>query len=102
MIKKIYLISILLFLVSCGGVEDAGKVLRNEKISSNDEFMVEKKDPLVFPPGFSEIPEPGSSKKNSTEKKNGIKSILKADEAVLNSENKSRSVEESILNKIRK
>ena len=29
--------------VSCGGLGDAGKVLRNEKIRTTDEFLVERK-----------------------------------------------------------
>ena len=37
--KKIYLL-ILLYLVS--GLSDAGKVMRNEKIKSTDEFLVKK------------------------------------------------------------
>ena len=62
---RILLITFLL-LVSCGGLEDAGKVLRNEKITTTDEFLVKKKDPLVLPPDYDKIPEPGtiSKKKN--------------------------------------
>ena len=42
--KKIYIfINIFFFLVSCGGLKDAGKVLRNEKIKTTDEFLVKKK-----------------------------------------------------------
>ena len=101
--KNIYFLLIFSFLlVSCGGMKDASKVLRNEKISNNDEFMVKKKDPLVFPPGFSEIPEPGSSNKNDINKKEEIKSILNAPEIVSSSEKKSRSIEQSILKKIQK
>ena len=44
------------------------KVLRNEKIKTTDEFLVEKRDPLVFPPDFDKIPEPGTKeKKNKSE-----------------------------------
>ena len=100
--KNIYLILMLIFLVSCGGFKEAGKVLRNEKTSSNDEFMVKKKDPLVFPPGFSKIPEPGSSNKKDINKNKEIKSILNVPEVVSNSEKKSRSIEQSILKKIQK
>ena len=100
--KNIYLILMMIFLVSCGGFKEAGKVLRNEKISNNDEFMVKKKDPLVFPPGFSKIPEPGSSNKSKINKKEEIKSILNVPEVVSSSEKKSRSIEQSILEKIKK
>ena len=41
--KKInFLILILFLLVSCGGLKDAGKVLRNEKVRTTDEFLVKK------------------------------------------------------------
>ena len=40
------------FLISCAGVKDAGKVLRNEKITNTDEFLVKKKTPLSKPPKY--------------------------------------------------
>ena len=93
------LLGILLFLVSCGNV---GKVLRNEKIQNTDEFLVEKRKPLVLPPDFSEIPEPGSITSNNNKKnENNIKEILNVDEEKTQS-SKSSSVEDSILKNIRK
>ena len=62
--KKILLTLFLPFiLLSCASFEEAGKVLRNEKIKSTDEFLVKKKEPLVLPPDFNKIPEPGSLSK---------------------------------------
>ena len=58
--KKLKFLIFVLFLNACTSVEDAAKVLRNEKIQNTDEFLVEKRKPLVLPPDFSEIPEPGS------------------------------------------
>ena len=47
--KKInFLLIILITLVSCGSVEEAGKVLRNEKIKTTDEFLVKKRKPLIL------------------------------------------------------
>ena len=41
--NKINLIVLTFFLlVSCGTLKDAGKVLRNEKIKTTDEFLVKK------------------------------------------------------------
>tara|TARA_B100001057_G_scaffold243201_1_gene243546 strand:- start:654 stop:959 length:306 start_codon:yes stop_codon:yes gene_type:complete len=89
------------FLISCAGVKDAGKVLRNEKITNTDEFLVKKKTPLSLPPNYEEIPEPGSIKKKKEKEEDKIKKLLKTSE-----EGKSNSVtsstEQSILNKIRK
>tara|TARA_Y200000002_G_C22392467_1_gene542098 strand:+ start:169 stop:474 length:306 start_codon:yes stop_codon:yes gene_type:complete len=100
--KKInFLLIVYFFLLSCGGLKDAGKVLRNEKIRTTDEFLVKKRNPLVLPPNFEEIPEPGSISKNKESDKEKIKNILKISEDNL-SKDKSSSIEKSILNKIRK
>ena len=101
--QNIQLLLIISFLlVSCGGLKDAGKVLRNEKISNTDEFLVKKRNPLVLPPNFEEIPEPGSiSKKNENEDEK-IKKIIKAPKTNSPLKSKSSSLEESILNRIRK
>ena len=58
--KKIYFLFFTLILYSCTSLEDAGKVLRNEKIKTTDEFLIKKKEPLVLPPDYNEIPKPGS------------------------------------------
>ena len=100
--RKINLLIILSFiLVSCGSFKEAGKMLRNEKITNTDEFLVEKKQPLVLPPNYEEIPEPGSVKDNQVNDEEKIKKLLKAPKADI-IKNKSSSTEDSILNKIRK
>ena len=38
-----FLLIVLIFLVSCGGFKEAGKVLRNEKVNSTDEFTDQPK-----------------------------------------------------------
>tara|TARA_B100000575_G_C23060678_1_gene610633 strand:- start:945 stop:1250 length:306 start_codon:yes stop_codon:yes gene_type:complete len=99
--KTIFLLLILSFVYSCGGLKDVGKVFKNEKVTSTDEFLVKKRNPLILPPNFEKIPEPGtlSSKKENDEEK--IKKILNAPSAIDTSKNNS-SIEKSILNKIRK
>jgi hypothetical protein len=99
--STILLITFLLF-TSWASLEDAGKVLRNEKIKTTDEFLVEKRDPLVFPPDFEKIPEPGTKEKIQTSEEERIKKILKANEQKNVSNSNPSSVEDSILNKIRK
>ena len=99
--STILLITFLLF-TSCASLEDASKVLRNEKIKTTDEFLVEKRDPLVFPPDFEKIPEPGTKEKIQTSEEERIKKILKANEQKNVSNSNPSSVEDSILNKIRK
>ena len=55
-----FILICIILLTSCGGISDAGKVLRNEKIKTTDEFLVKKRNPLVLPPNYEEIPEPGT------------------------------------------
>tara|TARA_B100000963_G_scaffold193849_1_gene168692 strand:- start:10110 stop:10415 length:306 start_codon:yes stop_codon:yes gene_type:complete len=100
--KKIIIFIVAILLNSCGGLDEAGKVLRNEKIQSNDEFLVKKKTPLVMPPNFEEIPEPGSINRKTEKEEEKIKSILSAPQTELTNEKNSSSVEESILRKIKK
>ena len=90
------------FLYSCSGMSDAGKVLRNEKIKTTDEFLVKKRDPLILPPDYNSLPEPGSINNSQQRKKNNIEGILKIPEEQPASEKKTSSVEQSIINKIGK
>ena len=54
--NKNFLLLILLFaLCSCQGVKDA---LTGKKYENSDEFLVIKKNPLVLPPNFNELPTP--------------------------------------------
>ena len=102
MVKKFYFINILLiFLTACSGFKEAGKVLRNEKIRTTDEFLVKKRNPLVLPPNYEEIPEPGSIYKEKQNQEDKIKKLLKAPETK-DDKKKPSSVENSILNRIRK
>ena len=96
-----FLLIILITLVSCGSVEEAGKVLRNEKIKTTDEFLVKKRKPLVLPPDYNEVPEPGTTTENKINENEKIKKMLKSTEKT-NIKNNSSSTEQSILNKIRK
>lgn len=102
--KKIYVLLItFLFLISCAGVEEAGKVLRNEKTKTTDEFLVEKKEPLVMPPDYNKMPEPDSLKKSQVDEKDKIRKILKEDKlkAETKQNNSSNKIEQSIIDKIR-
>ena len=97
---RIYLILLIFFLTSCSSFEEAGKILRNEKITTNDEFLVRKKEPLILPPDYKKMPVPGSVLKKENDEKQKIKKILKAPKE--NKKNtKSSSIEKSIKNKIK-
>lgn len=60
------------FLESCGTWDQVKKGLTGEKITSTDEFLVEKKDPLIKPPNFEELPVPGSSPSNTSSLENDV------------------------------
>ena len=100
-IKFIIILGCLNFVFyGCGTLNEAGKVLRNEKIKTTDEFLVKKKEPLSQPPDFNTIPEPGSLDKK--ENKESIEKILSLPESNSNkTKNKSSEVEDSILEILR-
>ena len=53
--KKYLFIIILFFLCSCQNVKNA---LSGKKYENSDEFLVIKKNPLVLPPNFNDLPTP--------------------------------------------
>ena len=53
--KNFLLIISLFVLCSCQGVKDA---LSGKKYENSDEFLVIKKNPLVLPPNFKDLPTP--------------------------------------------
>jgi len=93
-IKFIFLIALLFFLNECAGM--GGK--RSEK---SDEFLIEKKNPLVMPPDIDELPKP-SENVGIEKKENDFKDSLKSKnlESQNSKKNISNSIEESIIKKI--
>ena len=74
--KKILYIFILLFaLAACQATQDA---LTLKKKNSADEFLVEKKSPLVLPPNYGDLPLP--NEENVKEQSEEIKVSLGDDE----------------------
>ena len=103
--KIIYLSSILFLITACADTWGSVKRgLTGQKQNSTDEFLVEKKDPLVLPPNFEDLPMPTSSaieeeeiEISSFEKTLSITTDEESDEG-----SSSSTTAESILNKIRK
>ena len=100
--KYIYLIIFLFSLNACQATKDA---LTLKKKPSGDEFLVEKKSPLVLPPNFGKLPLP-SDENIIGETKESTKTIvtlgneeIKVDVPIKNS--KPSSLEKSILEKIK-
>ena len=59
MYKRIIYILLFVFLTSCANTFDSVKRgLTGAKKSSADEFLVKKKDPLILPPDYENLPSP--------------------------------------------
>ena len=104
-VKNILIILMLgLISISCSGGLDGFKV--KKKSTSGDEFLIEKKDPLVLPPDYSKLPNPDEDINNSEEDETQIEIVFKNDnsenEGNNSSETSNSSLEESILKKIKK
>ncbi len=91
---RIKFVFLFFLLTSCGSLGEAGKALRNEKIRTTDEFLIEKRGPLSLPPKMGELPKP----KSESEIKKENKSILEKKDSV---EDKSE-LENILLEEIRK
>ena len=100
-IRKFILLNLILLMsVSCTSLKEG---LTNQKKKSTDEFFVEKKSPLVMPPSYGELPTPTSEKALKVNENNIEKLIGKSkEETSQTSSNQNKSLETSILGRIKK
>ena len=98
--KISFYLSLVLLIFSCGTIKEG---FTNQKKNSSDEFLVEKKSPLVMPPEFNELPKPRNEINQNNLEDNKI-------EKLLNSSDKSKipetsgdnlNLEQSLLEKIK-
>ena len=99
-INNIFIILILSSLVfSCGGFK------LKKKATSGEEFLIEKKDPLILPPDFSKLPKPNEQPEMVDEEVD-IKSVFDGDQSSSekdNNQNSSKSnIKKSISEKLKK
>ena len=102
MLIKLFFISIILiFLSACQSTKDFFTL---SKKNQSDEFLIEKKSPLVLPPDFGQLPVPGQKDENLIiDKDQNIKSIISENKISVNNEDKntkSSSIEKLILDQI--
>jgi len=106
MLKKIvFTLIILFFATSCSDTWSSVKRgLTGQKANSTDEFLVEKKDPLVLPPEFENLPEPSQTLENEEEIEDFQKTLegLSIETTETNDGQSSKGSEQSILEQIRK
>ena len=105
--KKIFKLTIIIISIlalnSCGTIKES---FSSQKKNSIDEFLVEKKSPLVMPPDFNELPLPEDPNQISTNvEETGIKSLITDNREINNDNqsdvNKSTNFENSIIDKIK-
>ena len=101
MLKKItYILLLFFFTVSCADTVDSVKRgLTGQKKKSADEFLIKKKDPLILPPDYENLPSPD-------ERKMAAEEITifeeKLGESIEEASDSSSTTEESILKEIKK
>ncbi len=100
--KKLILLSFIYILTSCGTLKEGFK---NQKKDSSDEFLVEKKSPLIMPPDYNELPVPNAPSNQALSEENSIKKLVTNEEKNTNTSNanssESAGLEESLLEKIK-
>ena len=81
------------------------KLEKKKKADSGEEFLIEKKDPLVLPPDFSKLPKPNEQPETDDEEVNII-SVFDGEQSSSeedNNQNSSKSnIKKSISDKIKK
>ena len=96
----IILISLML-LSSCKSVKEG---LSGRKEGNSDEFLVQKKNPLVLPPDFEKLPKPNSENiDDEIEEETNIENIiLSSEREKVIKKSKNRSIEDFILDNKKK
>jgi len=102
-IRLLLLLNLIFLLTYCS---TAKKAFTNQKKNSTDEFLVEKKSPLVMPPNYKELPLPTKQNSKTDLEENNIENLFKNNNNENNfsdsSKNETTNFEESLLEKINK
>ena len=105
-LNKIIIIIFFLITACASSWKDVKEGLGGGKRTSTDEFLVRKKEPLVMPPKWKNLPEPGGVMKSDDEVGEviDIEELIKLgknEEDSTNYEQGNGNLEESILKKIK-
>ncbi len=95
-LKIILLLSFFIFVSNCASVQE----VMSGKGKTTDEFLVKKKDPLVLPPKYGELPLPKSKGEESQEA--SIKKMLGSSEEQGSDSKSTSNLENMILKELRK
>ena len=91
---------ILIFLSGCQNVRESLSMKKKQNV---DEFLIEKKNPLILPPEFSKLPEPRKNNENEVSQDDNIDltKVLETNDG-LNEETLPSDLEKSIQNILKK
>ena len=95
--KIIYILSLIFFITSCNTVDSVKRGITGAKRDTADEFLIKKKDPLILPPDYENLPTPDERSTAMEEISNLEKTLGTSIEETSPS---SSSTEELILKKI--
>ena len=94
-------ITLLIVLNGCGGgMDDLRKAVTGQKDMSTDEFLIKKKDPLILPPEYENLPLPKSEQ--SAERTGSLKNILENQETIDKSAKSISDLENQVLKELRR
>jgi len=97
-----YLVIFSIFLSSCQSIKDG---LSGRKTENSDEFLVKKKNPLVMPPKFMELPKPKEEtfdkETSEIDESNNIENILNIEKTSTDNLKKSDSAEDFVLKQLK-
>ena len=92
----------MLITASCQSLKNAVSGVKQE---NSDEFLIQKKNPLVLPPDFTDLPEPfdKASKVNEVQIEDDIKKLLGMENTTksIGDTSDSSSIESFVLKKIK-
>jgi hypothetical protein len=98
---SLYYIFIFTLLASCSSIQESV----GSKKNNSDEFLVEKKSPLLMPPDYNELPAPSSDSIKNKDENNQVKELItksnNTDSNSNNSNNSKSSFEELLIEKIK-
>ena len=97
----LFLVIVFFTFQSCQTVKEG---FTSQKKKSTDEFLVEKKSPLVMPPDFNELPLPRTSEnleEEENESENNIEKLISNNNSPESSGVQDKNFENSIIEKIK-
>lgn len=96
------LIATVLLFSSCSSLKEG---FTNQKKNNSDEFLVEKKSPLIMPPDYNELPIPVEKNREKKSEESEIENLIskpKKDDEIAENSDDNKSFEDLLLEKIKK